>query len=331
MRVSKFEYFAPKTLQEACALLSQYKESAKVLAGGTDLLVAMKQRTLTPKQVVNLKGIPGLDSIDYNEKEGLRVGALTTLQALETSLLVREKFPILSQAAHKVASVQIRNMATLGGNICLNSRCWYYNQPQWWRGAVQKCFKTGGEVCHVAKGANWCYALFSADTVPALMGLGARVKVTSLREERLLPLGELYTGRGEPVTTLKPDEFITEVQIPPIAPNTRGAYLKHTIPAEGIDFPLVGVAAVITVEDGVCQDSRIVMSGVVSGPLKATDAEKVLKGKRIEDDLIEQVAEAALKQARPITHMGVSAAYRRRMVQVFVKRAIKQALLQTKS
>ncbi|MDY6864001.1 MAG: FAD binding domain-containing protein, partial [Thermodesulfobacteriota bacterium] len=177
MRIPKFEYLAPKKLEDAVSFLKKYKGDIKVVAGGTDLIVNMKQRTITPKYLINLKEIADLDFINYKKNDGLKIGALTALRTIEKSGVIREKFPVIAKAAHEVASVQIRNVGTLGGNICLNTRCWYYNQPLYWRKSFPFCFKVGGDCCNVVKKGKQCYALFSADTVPALIGLDAKIKV----------------------------------------------------------------------------------------------------------------------------------------------------------
>ena len=326
MRLPKFEYLAPETVKEACSLLSQYKGEAKPIAGGTDLLIGMKHRVVTPSYLVSLEHIPNLDYINQDGKEGVRIGVLTTLHALETSPIIQEKFPILAQAANRVASPQIRNRGTIGGNICLDVRCWYYNQSRSWRRSRPPCYKTGGDRCYVVKGGNRCYALFSADTVPALIGLGAKIKVAGSGGERLIALDEFYTGVGETVVILQPDELLTEVQVPNQPPHTGGIYLKHSL-REAVDFGIVGVAAMITLdaENRTCIGARIAFSGISSAPIRALKAEGELQGKEIENDLIGKAAEVAVKEATPIVPIGASVSYKRRMVEVFVKRAVKQA------
>jgi 4-hydroxybenzoyl-CoA reductase subunit beta len=327
MPLPKFEYFEPKTVEEALHLLSQYKGEAKVIAGGTDLLVRMNQSVATPSYLINLKHIQDLNTIIHDHKEGLRIGALTTLHAVETSEIIMEKFSVLAQAASRVASPQIRNTGTIGGNICLDTRCWYYNQSHRWRQSIAPCFKVGGDLCHVVKKSDHCYSLFSADTVPALIGLGAKIKISSAGDERVIPLEAFYTGVGQTVHVLQPDEIVTELQVPNPPPATGGVYLKYST-REVVDFPILGVAAVMTLgsNNRECTEARIVLGAVSSAPVRATKAEDRLRGKEIEDDQIEEIAEGTVKEAGPIVHMGTSVNHKRRMMRVFVKRAIKQAL-----
>ncbi len=186
MNIPRFDYLEPASLQEACSLLEEHGERAAILAGGTDLLVRMKQRTATPRYLVNLRSISNYDGIA--DGEGLRIGALTMLHTLTISPAIQAQAPILAQAARRVASPQVRHLATLGGNLCLERRCWYYNQSASWRQARPPCFRTGGDECHVVKGGDACYALFSADTAPALLALEAEVKVVGPEGETVMPL-----------------------------------------------------------------------------------------------------------------------------------------------
>jgi len=326
MSLPDFEYFEPEAVEAVFPLLSKYKERAKVIAGGTDLLVRMNQSVITPSYLINLKHIRNLNTIEHDHTEGLRIGALTTLHAVETSLIIKEKFSVLAQAASRVASPQIRNTATIGGNICLDTRCWYYNQSQRWRQSISPCFKVGGDLCHVVKKGDHCYSLFSADTVPALIGLGAKIKIMGADGERVIALEAFYTGVGETVHVLQPDEIVTEVQVPNPPPHTGGVYLKYST-RDVIDFPILGVAAVMTVdrENGVCTEARIVLGAVSSAPSRAAKAEDRLRGKEIEDDLIAEIAEGAIKEAGPVVPIGTPVGHKRRMMRVFVRQAIQQA------
>lgn len=329
MRLSRFEYLEPKDIQEARSVLSEKGKEAMLVAGGTDILVKMKQRVVTPRYLVNLKQIDQMRGIEFDESKGLRIGALVTLEELEESLPVQERFPALYQAAGRVATPQLRNMGTIGGNICIDSMCLYYNQSRQWRKARPPCFKAGGDGCYVAKGGKECAALFQADTPPVLMALGAKVKVVGADKERLVDIEEIYTQKGQKATTLGPDEFIEELQIPTPFENTGGGYLKEST-REAIDFPVVGVACQLGRDDGKCKDVRIALTAVASGPVRAKEAEEVLKGNAVTDDLIEKAAEIARETIRPMPHMGVSVWYKRRLIKVLVKRHLKQVWDQTK-
>lgn len=282
-RLPKFEYFQPRTVQETCSLLSQHKGKARIIAGGTDLLPQLKRREAVAEYLIGLKGIPGLDYIKYDETDGLRFSALATLHAIETSPIIREKFNPLFQAVYSMASTQIRSRGTVGGNLC--------------------------------------NAAPSADTAPALISLGARLKLVSPRGERTIPLEEFFTGPGE--TVLGEDELLVEIQVPNLPPHSGGVYLKHSI-RRAMDLALVGVAAVITLENGTCKDVKIVLGAVAPTPVRASKAEKVLKGKVLGDGLIEQAAKEAAGEARPISDIRSSLEYRREMVEVLTRRAVKQ-------
>jgi CO/xanthine dehydrogenase FAD-binding subunit len=285
-RLPRFEYVQPKSIDEALSLLAQHKGKARPIAGGTDLLPKMKRREITsPAHVIDLKGIPDLNHIDYDEEKGLSLGALTTIHAIETSPVIQQKFSILAQAAYTMASPQVRNRATLAGNIC--------------------------------------NAVPSADSVPPLLVLEAKLKVVSQKGERILPIEDFFTGPHE--TVLTDGELLAEIQIPPVPSNGRGIYLKLS-PKSSMDLATVGVAVVLIREDGLCKDIRIALGAVAPTPIRAKRAEEVLRGKRFSDELIERTAQTAAEESRPIDDHRASADYRRGMVQTLVRRAINQAL-----
>ncbi|KPK24975.1 MAG: hypothetical protein AMK69_15385 [Nitrospira bacterium SG8_3] len=289
MRLPKFEYLDPKTIEEACSLLSQHGDKARLIAGGTDLLIIMKHKEVTPEYLVGLKGIPNLDSIDA-DAEGVRIGALATLRSIGDSAVVRERFPFLADIAGKMATHQIRNMGTIGGNIC--------------------------------------NAAPSADTAPSLICLGAKAKIVGPKKERIVAVEEFFTGPGE--TVLKAGEMLTEIQVPNQPAHTGGAYLRLT--RLSVDLAVVGVAALVTLEGkgGLCKEARIALGAVAPTPIRAKKAEGVITGKKIENGLIEEAAQIASEEARPITDVRGSAPYRTDIVRVLTKRAIRQALEQAK-
>ncbi len=322
----RFDYFAPKSVKEACSLLAQYREDARVIAGGTDLLVRMKQKLATPKCLINIKGIPEMDYVRYDNGRGLRIGALATLRSVGSSTVVHERFPMLAQAARSAASTQVRSMGTIGGNMCLETRCWYYNQARTWRLARPPCYKGGGDRCYVVKGGDRCYSLFAGDTVPSLIALGARIQIATSKDERTVPLEEFYTGTGQPAIRLQPEELVTGVQVPDQPPNGGGAFLKYSTRG-ALDFAIVSVAAAINfgASDSICDEARIVIGAVASAPIRTREAEAGLQGKRITDEAIERAAATAMKEAGPVVYIGTPVDYKRRMIGVLVRRAIVQA------
>jgi len=287
MRLPKFEYLSPQTVQEACALLSQHGDKARILAGGTDLLNVMKERIIKPEYVIGLRGITDLDYIEA-DADGVRIGALTTLATLGNASVIKEKFPCLAEVPGKMATVQIRNMGTLGGNLC--------------------------------------NAAPSADTAPILICLGAQAKIVGTNGDRVVALEDFFTGPGE--TVLGDGEILAEIKVPNQAANTAGAYLKMSRVA--VDLAIVGVAAVITLDGGACRDIKIALGAVAPTPIRAKKAEALLKGKKIDEDLIVEAGEIAAGEASPIDDVRGSAFYRTEIVKVFTKRAIRQALEQAK-
>jgi len=322
MRLPKFEHLQPESLEEGLDLLSEHGEEAKVIAGGTDLLVSMKQRLLTPQYLLNVKRL-GLDFIEEG-KEGLRIGALTRLTDIVKSPLVRGKFPVLAQAAGDVSAPPLQNMGTLGGNLCQNTRCFFYNQSQFWRQARPLCFKTGGEMCHVVKGGDHCYSVYQGDLAPVLIALEARVKLVQKGSQRVIPLLDLYTGRGEEPMALGRGEILTEVEIPPSAGLWGGDYQKLRYRG-AMDFPLVGVAAVLHRDGGSCGQAKVVLSAVASAPVVVEEASELLEGKKPDEEVLARAAEAAYEVAHPVANVGSTPRYRRKMVRAMVQRAIADA------
>jgi 4-hydroxybenzoyl-CoA reductase beta subunit len=323
MRLPSFEYFEPGTVAEACALLRA--PGARALAGGTELLVGLKQRTLSPSALVNLKRIPELNGIEQSGDGGLSIGAATPLRAVAASPLVKDGFGVLAHAAASVGKPLVPETATIGGNVCLDARCFYYNQSRLWKRSVAPCFKDDGEVCHVAKGSDHCHALFVADTVPALIALQAKVVVAGPGGSKKIHLEEFFTGEGERVNVLEPGQIVTRIEIPAPPSHSAGVHLKHSL-REAIDFAIVGLSAVIVVDPEVrtCVEARIALGSVGTGPLRAIEAEAALRGRAVEEGAAAVAAGLAAREARPIGHLGFSAGYRRRMVEVMTRRAVMQ-------
>lgn len=324
-RLPDFQYLKPTTIEEACALLSKHMAGATVLAGGTDLLVRMRQRLSTPQYVISLSGIPSLDYINYDEHTGLTIGALTTIDSLANSPLIKEKYAILRQAARQTSALPLRYMSSVGGNICLDTRCIYYNQSRAWRQRRAPCFKRGGQVCHVVKGGDHCYSVYQGDLAPPLVALEARVRISSVNGERVTPLTEFFTGSGETPNILSSDDILTEIQIPSPPPNILSSYQKLRV-RQALDFPLAGVALVLTMNGGSFQKVKVVLGAVLSSPIEVDEAEEILQGSTPGDGLIERAAQAAYEKAHPVDNLSMAASYRRKMIRVLFKRALNQAL-----
>lgn len=329
LRLPRFRYLGPQSLREALSLLREHDGDIKVMAGGSGLLPSMKHRLFTPKYILDLKSIPGLDQIEDGSSGEVKIGPLTTMTALEKSPVIKKYFPGLSQAADSVAVTQIKNIGTIGGNLALDTRCWYFNQSDFSRESIEKCIKLGGKACHVVKRGKKCHAYFAADTVPVLIALGAQVTIRNSEGERHCDLKEIYTQDGKAPNALKPGDLITEITIP-IPPGSSGNAYKKLRLRESMDFPLVGSAVQLTMDGGLCQDAKIVLGAVGSGPIEAEEAEKLLKAKPITEELIEEVRELAQKASRPVANAATSPGYRREMAGVFTKRAIKEAVNRAK-
>jgi CO/xanthine dehydrogenase FAD-binding subunit len=285
-RLPKFDYLEPNTMDEALSLLSQYKGRAKVMAGGTDLLPKLKEREIeAPEVIIDLKGLPDLNTIEYDEVEGLSLGALVTIHAVETSPIVQDRFGVLFQAVESMASAQVRNRGTIAGNLC--------------------------------------NAVPSADTAPALLALEARLRLKSQKGERVVNVEDFFTGPGE--TLLTDEEMLQEIRVPNLPPHGRGTYLKLS-PRRSMDLAVVGVAAVVIVEDQICSDIRIALGAVAPTPIRARRAESVARGQKLNDEVIAKAARVASEECRPISDHRASAEYRCNMVEVLTRRAIKHSI-----
>ena len=319
----RLEHFNARTIDEAISLLDEYREKAKIIAGGTDLIRLMKSRVTDPKVLVNIKTIADLAYIT-EDAEGLKIGALTTIKDIEASPIIRDKYSILAEAAHAVAAPHIRNMATVVGNLCQDVQCWYYRRPPI-TGRSFFCRRKGGEYCYAVAGDNRyhaiigggeCLAACPSDMAPALIALDAKVKIVSPTRQRESSLEEFYTVLGN---ILKPNEIITEIQIPTPKPDTKQRYLKFRL-RKTIDFAISSVAAAITTENGVVTNARIMLGGVAPIPYRALRAEEAVKGRVITQSLAGTAAKAAVSGAVPLSLN----AYKVPITESLVKRAILQ-------
>lgn len=327
VRLPRFEYSEPDSLEGALSLLAQHEGEVGLVAGGTEQYVQMKQRIRTPRYLVSLKAIPDLDVVEYNAQKGLKIGPLAILESIESNPDVQKYYPGLGHAAGLVASPAIRNVGTIGGNVCLDTRCWYYNQSHNWRKSLSPCYKRGGDICYVAKGGDHCYALCMSDTAPALMALGASVTLCRAGEKREVALKDFFTNNGEKVNRLEPGEILTEIRVPPVPPRTGSVYIKYAT-RKAIDFPILGVAAVVSLEpeNGTCKDASIVVGGVGSAPVLVERVGEVMKGQELSDGVMEEVGSLAARSVYPATHMKFSGRYKKKVVPVYVRRAMKAAV-----
>jgi len=304
-----FDYIRPQSMTEAIALLDGDGERSRFLAGGTDLLTLMKPEISTPDRLIDIKRLPELDSRIEPAGDGLRIGALATLAQIEEAPLLRGPYAALAEAAALAASPQLRNMATIGGNLLQRPRCWYYRLPH-----VQ-CWLKGGDDCPAREGENQYHALFGespcvavhpSDLATALLALGASVEVTGAGGPRSVPLDRFFALPEEDrrtENTLGPGDVITAISLPAAPSNTRSTYLK-AMDRKVWAFALVGVGVRLSIESGVISDARFALGGVAPIPWRAQRAEALLTGARPEPDLFRQAAAVALEGATPLAHNG---------------------------
>src|ERR1700692_4138485 len=266
LSLSPFRLLRPRSTEEAIAFLAAHSGNIRVLAGGTDLIPSMRQKLFEPEYVLDLRGITQIRGIRPQTDGGVEIGALTSLSAIEKSTYWRQHYPVLTEAATTVASPVLRNMGTLGGNICLDTRCLWYNQSLTWRKGCGFCIKKDGDLCHVAPGGTKCWAVFSGDTPPALLCLDAEIEIASEKGTRRIALRDFYTGIGEGYPKLRPNELVTRVFLPGSAAGYRGVYRKLRVRGS-IDYPLAGVAVALKRSNGHVGEGRIGLSAVTPAPL----------------------------------------------------------------
>jgi xanthine dehydrogenase YagS FAD-binding subunit len=297
----RFQHINAPNLSTAIKLLGQPQTTA--IAGGTDLLAELKRRIKKPRCLVNLKSIPGLNKIHLNKN--LRIGGLVTLAEIERHLKILRKFPIIHQAISLAATPHLRNMGTVGGNLCQHPRCWYYRSPLFpcWLKGGKKCFAVNGENrYHAILGGRICHAVHPSDLAPALMALDGSVMINGQRGRRTISLENLYRIPGKnhrPMTILKPNELITEIRVPIPPKNTKGIFLK-AMERKSWSFALVSVAAQLSFDGDRIEEARLVLGGVAPIPWRAKEAGEILRGERISEEVIKAASEAAVKDAKPL-------------------------------
>ena len=325
MHLPKFEHHRPATVEETIRLLKEYGSRARIVAGGTDLYPRMKYGLLRPHVIISLKGVPIKPPATMEGGE-LRLDAFMTLADVVRSPVILERAPLLAEAALNVASHQIRHMATLGGNLCLETRCTYYNQSHAYQ-YVDPCFKRNGDRCYLIPKGKKCQAVFTADTVPALICLEARIDILSDAKSRQFPIDELYTGDSLTPIALPEGELVSAV-ILPSPPAIRGSGFAKFSLRGGLEFGALTVAALLDMTDeGMsCARARIAVGSVSAKPVRAVKAEKALIGEKPSEKLIREVAKKTATEVRPVMHHGYSAPFLRECLEVQTRRALTQAI-----
>lgn len=320
--MNSFNYIRASNSKEAAASLGKNWEDAKVIAGGVDLLGEMKDYLISPKKVIDLKTIPGLNKITIDQ-DGLHIGATTPLVEIEENGPILKTWTAIAQAAGSVGTPQIRNMGTIGGNLCQRPRCWYYRDEH------TVCLKKGGNMCYAVDGENKYHAIFGegpchivhpSDLAPVLIAMDAKIKIVSSTGSKEMALKDFYSMPDkDPLveSVLKPNEIITEIIVPTPALGTRSVYLKQK-ELGSHDFALVSAAVALQMESGRCKKANVVLGGVAPIPWHSPEAEKVLEEKSVTESVAMQAAQAALANARPMKQNG----YKIPLAKTIIKRAV---------
>lgn len=327
LRLPQFNFHMPDSTRDAASILAAEGPSARVVAGGTDLWPNMKRRHQKPATVVSLMSIRELGGIDLTgpSKEA-RIGAITLLEDLVRSPALRERFPALVRALASISSPPLRQMGTLGGNICLDTRCTYYNQTEDWRRAIDYCMKEDGSVCWVAPSSSRCWAHTASDSAPILAALGARVRLQSAEGERDLALTELYRDDGIDYLAKRPDEIVTDVLLPgeSDSQSCRSSFWKLRRRGS-IDFAVLSVAAAVwTDAKGIVSDARVFLGAVGSRPVPVEGATEILRGQSLTEDGIAEVARLARQLATPMDNTDFKAQWRGLMTARYTQAALRE-------
>ncbi len=329
MRLPAFNYLEPENLEEALDLLAAHGPQAGIVAGGTDLLVRMKQRLTTPAYLISLKS---LEDLAYIRQKGalLSIGAATPLGHIVSSDLLKQTVPGLTEAIETVGSPSIQHTrGTLGGNLCQDNRCQFYNQSAFFRGARQTCHKAGGQLCYAREGgSDRCHSICQSDAAPMLMTLDARILLMQKGQQRWMPLSEFYTARGEKPQALEPDELLVEIEIPAPGKAAGSAYEKLAF-RSAIDYPMASAAAAVQVANNKIQQARLVVGAMGSAPLVISKASDLLSEKSWDDEnAMDKAAKAAsdTAEAFAVRNLSPPTEYRVRMVAVLARRALQRSL-----
>lgn len=325
MLLPRFDYMRPSTLEEALRLLSDHGHEARLVAGGTELFPRMKYRLVRPGLLIGLKNIQK-SGLPLSRDNGLIVDATTTLSALHRSEDAKRYAPLLSEAAAHVASQEIRNMGTLGGNLCQDCRCLYYNQSHLFQ-FESPCLKRGGEICYSVPGGKKCLAVHMSDTAPALLCLDAVAEISGPSGERSISLVDFYSRRAEEPFNIKHDEILTRIRVPFREGRSAWAFRKFS-PRGGMEFATLSVAVLLWMEDDgmTCRSARVAAGSVSPAPQRASRAESCLEGREISDRLIEEAADSAAGGIRLNPHHGFSITYLKELMRVEILRALKDAV-----
>ncbi|HZH32395.1 MAG TPA: FAD binding domain-containing protein [Pyrinomonadaceae bacterium] len=322
MRLPRFEYRVAREVRDAVRMMADAGAAGQFVAGGTDLYPNMKRRQQTPRTVISVGRIAELNAITGDGKSGVRIGAGVSLTDLCEHPVLKRDYPMVVAAAQTISTPVLRNMGTVGGNLLLDTRCNYYNQNYEWRKGVNFCMKKDGEVCWVAPGSSKCWAVQSADLVPLMVALGARVRLVSTVGEREVTAEGLYNDDGIDYLHKRPDELLADIQLPPL--NGWRAVYRKLRRRGAFDFPVLGVAVRLDMEaDGTTvREAKIILGGIAPAPVEVREAEAALVGARLDPERIRAAAEACYVKARPLDNTDFIMNWRKQMTRIYVARAL---------
>src|SRR3989339_168785 len=325
MRIPYFAYLTPSTLEEALSILNDYNGSVRVLAGGTDLIPIMKYGLDAPETIMSLKNITSLSGIKLENKE-LHIGTMTSLADLLSSRIIIDNFRALHQAVAAAAAPPIWNVATVGGNICQNSRCFYYNQSKTWRLERPPCLKAGGNICHAVPKGKKCFSVYSGDLAPALIALKSSVSVERKGIYRILTLQDIFSGKGTAPFTLEKEELLTSVIIPLPDKGTCSSYVKMRL-RPSVDYPLLSVATSVSL-DGArkIKEATFVLGAVGPAPVVVAASGQLLRKGMEDTDDFGALGEILRKGTQMVDNLALPGSYRRKMLPVFAKKASQVAI-----
>ncbi len=328
MHFPRFQLFSPATIEDALSLMSTYGDTLKVLAGGTELAGRMKQRLVSPPYVLTLKRIKGITGIE-RKREGLVLGATTTLTEIAASQLVKDLFPVVSAAAGEVAAPAIRNVGTIGGNLLQENRCLFYNQSELPRKGLGTCLKLGGKECNAVRGMKRCASVYQGDLAPVLIAVGAKALLKRAGSRRSVPVRELFTGEGKRPLNIAPDELLTEILLP-VSSGTSAAAYKRLGLRGSIDYPLASAAVFLAVgANDVVADARVVLGAAGAGPKIVKQASDLITGRRAQDvdeSVAQKAASFASKEMEAVDNVILPPTYRRSLAAALARRALDEAL-----
>jgi 4-hydroxybenzoyl-CoA reductase subunit beta len=316
-----FIALTPTKLEEVAYYLQKYRDKAVIKAGGTGLMPEMKLGLKAPDYVVLINDVAELDFIKETSG-GLSIGAGTSLYAIKNNNVVKKKYPALADAVEAVSAPSLHYQSTIGGNICQDTRCMYFNQSEFWRSTEPACFKTGGSECLALPAGKKCQAVFQGDITPMLMCLDAKVRVVSHRKEKVIGIKELYTGLGDKPLRLTPSQLVTEVIIPPLG-HKRCVYEKLR-ERGSLDYPLLGIAVMVELKGKMVNASKFVVTAMAPGPIEIS--EPSLSSRNLDDDFIDDAAGIVQTRVKPVANLPSNPAYRKKMTKVLVRHALRRCM-----